>query len=152
MVYSYRGGTGMNYDRWIGRYVTILRVHEDKACSGRIDGWDLEKRRLVLGPKPTFISFEDILKITVTGERPYRWRASAGRTAGRHTVGYKMKDRIQFENAIHFHSPVTIWKGDQVVKLRAVIVSHNAQQVVLRTGEVLNKQEHCFVVRSVRGN
>ncbi|AWB45238.1 hypothetical protein DCC85_14050 [Paenibacillus sp. CAA11] len=142
----------MKHERWIGRYVTIFRMDEDRIYTGRIDGWDHEKRRLQLGPKLMFIPLDDILKITVSEAGTHRRGPAAGVAARSHSVGYVMKDPIQFDNAIHFRSPVTVWAGDEVLRYRAVIVAHNSREVVLRTGEVLSKQEHEFVVRSVHGN
>ncbi|WP_223066408.1 hypothetical protein [Paenibacillus caui] len=142
----------MEFEKWIGRHVTVFRINDDRTYSARVDGWDPEKGRLQLGPKPVYISADDILKIMPSEPGPFRRGPAAGVSAHPHSVGYVLNDSLQYENAILFRSPVTVWKGDRVIRYRAIIVAHDKVEVTLRSGEKLLKQEYCFVARSIRGN
>lgn len=142
----------MDFEKWLGRHVTVFRINDDRTYSARIDGWDPEEGRLQLGPKPISILSEEILKLVPAEPGPFRRGPSAGITASPHSVGYIMREPLQFDNAIQFHSPVMVWKDDRLVYYKAILASHKETEVVLRSGERLLKAEHCFVVRSVHGN
>ena len=142
----------MNLEHWVGRYVTVIRINDDRTYSARLDAWDCEQDRIVLGPKLLYIPIGEILKIVPSEPGPFRRGPSAGIQARIYSVGYIIREPIQYANAIHFHSPVMVWRGNQLLRYRTTIVSHTEDEVVLRTGERLSKQEHRFVVRSIRGN
>lgn len=142
----------MDFEKWLGRHVTVFRTNDERTYSARIDGWDPETGRLQLGPKPISILADEVLKIVPAEPGPFRRGPSAGIASRPHSVGYIMKEPLQFDNAVHFQSPVMIWKGDRLVHLHVALSAHNETEVELRSGERLSKRGHRFVVRSVHGN
>jgi len=68
-----------------------------------------------------------------------------------HSIGYVMRERQQFDNAVYFKSAVTVWKGEMLIALNTTIVSHTKGSVTLEDGQCLMKGTHLFVVRSLRG-
>ncbi|WP_138493167.1 hypothetical protein [Paenibacillus pinistramenti] len=142
----------MKLSKWTGRYVTIIRRNEERTYSARIEAWDYDRERLLLGPKPVYIPLEEILKIIPADPGPFRRGTAAGLAPRPHSVGYVMNSELQFDNAVQFRSPIMIWKGDRVLHYRSILSGHDAHSVTLRTGERLEKQDHRFVVRSIRGN
>ncbi|MBP1999267.1 hypothetical protein J2Z69_000286 [Paenibacillus shirakamiensis] len=144
----------MRYEDWIGQDVIVYCQQQDDIYSGTIEGWDRAARRLLLGPRPMAIPIDDIIRIQPGSRgRKNARRAIKSKTdkASAHSVGYVMKNHVQFDNAIYFKSPVTIWKGDKLLYFRTVIHVHTDQEVVLASGETLDKTNHVFVVRSIRG-
>ncbi|ANS75056.1 hypothetical protein AWM70_10945 [Paenibacillus yonginensis] len=142
----------MDLSKWIGRYAAITRLNDERTYSARIEAWDHEKERVLLGPKPVYIPLSEIVKIMPAEPGPFRRGTAAGLAARPHSVGYIMKENVQFDNAIQFRSPVMIWKGDRIVHYRTLISAHDEKEVTLRSGEKLSKLEHRFIVRVIRGN
>jgi hypothetical protein len=68
-----------------------------------------------------------------------------------HSIGYVMRERQQFDNAVYFKSAVSVWKDDLLLAFNTTIVSHTKGTVTLQDGQSLLKGTHQFVVRSLRG-
>lgn len=126
---------------WIGRHVVIQRSDEAKSTvEGVLKDWDTAFERVILTPGDMAIPFRSIHRIRQVNS-----------AAGLHSIGYIISHNIQFDNAIYFSSSVMIWKGDQLVAGQAILTAHDEQMVTLSGGLRLRKDEHTFVVRSLRG-
>lgn len=142
----------MEFEKWIGKYVIVYRINDDRTYPMRVEGWDDEQGRMLLGPRAVSLPAEEILKIVPQEPGHFRRGPSAGIPAAPHSVGYIMSRKIQFDNAIHFQSPVMVWKGSRLIHYRCYLGGHNETEVLLKSGDRLLKQDHLFVVRTMRGN
>lgn len=144
----------MRYEDWIGQEVIVYCQDQDDIYTGTIEGWDRAANKLLLGPRSIAVPIEDIIKIQ-PGSRGKRFARKVMKTrtvkAGPHSVGYIMKNRVQFDNAVYFKSPVAVWRDNQLLHYQTAIQYHNEHEVMLITGEKYSKLSHTFVVRSIRG-
>lgn len=144
----------MRYEDWIGQEVIVYCQNQDDIYTGTIEGWDEAANKLLLGPRSISVPLDDIIRIQ-PGSRGKRFARRVMKTktekAAPHSVGYIMKNRVQFDNAIYFKSPVTVWRDNQLLHYRTAIHQHNEHEVILITGEKYSKHNHMFVVRSIRG-
>ncbi|MEK3731074.1 MULTISPECIES: hypothetical protein [Paenibacillus] len=126
---------------WIGRHVVIQRTdHAMTTVEGVLKGWDTVQEKVILAPGDLAIPFRSIHRIR-----------QADSSAALHSIGYIISHNIQFDNAIYFGSSVMIWKGNRLVAGHAILTAHDEQTVTLSDGRRLLKDEHIFVVRSLRG-
>ncbi|MGM1050017.1 MAG: hypothetical protein ACQEXX_28340 [Bacillota bacterium] len=126
---------------WIGRRVVIQRRDGTKvAVEGVLKTWDSVHEKLVIVPGDVVVPFHAIAKI----ER-------ADRSPSLNSIGYKINHSIQFDNAVYFSSHVMVWRGDSLAASQAILTAHDAETVTLSNGIRLRKDEHSFVVRSLRG-
>ncbi|MXO80999.1 hypothetical protein GRP75_25105 [Paenibacillus sp. OT2-17] len=136
--------------QWKGRQVILYHGNNGhtQKVRGTLEKWDDIRKCVILGPKMLAIPFENITHITMLPPgRERRCRHPAKLNA----IGYVMSVPLQFDNAIHFQSAVTIWREDQLIAYNVKLVSHSAHDVILEDGQTLSKEEHLFVVRSLRG-
>lgn len=127
---------------WIGRHVVIQRLDGARSTvEGVLKGWDPIQEKVTLGPGELVIPFGSIHRIMQRNTYPV-WNA----------IGYVVKHTIQFDNAVYFGSCVMVWKGDNLVASQAVLTAHDKNTVTLSNGMILRKDEHEFVVRSLRGH
>ncbi|WP_017815778.1 MULTISPECIES: hypothetical protein [Paenibacillus] len=134
---------------WEGKKVVITRDDEyHSRLYGTIQHWDIEKNRLVLQPGSIHILLNDILHIKELKMLPQDLNSAAWEL---NSVGYLMKQPVQFDNAILFSSKVMIWKDDQLIEPFARLVRHNRERVILDDHRTFTKADHQFVVRSRRG-
>lgn len=149
-----KGELRLRYEDWIGQEVIVYCENQDDIYTGIIESWDAAANKLILGPRPIAVPLDDIIKIQ-PGSRNRRYARKVMKTktdrAVPHSVGYVMKNQVQFDNAIYFKSPVTVWSGNNLLHFRTAIHHHNEHEVILVSGERLDKQKHLFVVRSIRG-
>lgn len=136
--------------QWKGRQVILY--HDNKGHTQKVRGtlvkWDDTRKYVILGPKMLAVPFENIAYITMLSlgrERKSRHPAKLN------SIGYVMSVSLQFDNAIHFQSAVTVWKDDKLIACNIKLVSHTDHDVVLEDGQTLSKEGHLFVVRSLRG-
>ncbi|WP_431087933.1 hypothetical protein [Paenibacillus sp. 8b26] len=136
--------------QWKGRQVILYHGNNGhtQKVRGTIEKWDDTHKCVILGPKMLSIPFENITYISMLP--PGRERRSR-HPAKLNTVGYVMSVPVQFDNAILFQSAVTVWKEDQLIAYNAKLTSHTDYDVVLDDGQILSKEGHLFVVRSLRG-
>ncbi|MGG3282721.1 hypothetical protein [Paenibacillus solani] len=126
---------------WIGRHVVIQRLDGARSTvEGVLKGWDPIQEKVTLGPGELVIPFGSIHRIMQRNTYPV-WNA----------IGYVVKHTIQFDNAVYFGSCVMVWRGDNLVASQAVLTAHDKNTVTLSNGMILRKDEHEFVVRSLRG-
>lgn len=126
---------------WIGRHVVIQRLDGARSTvEGVLKGWDPIQEKVTLGPSELVIPFRSIHRIMTKNSYP-AWNA----------IGYVVKHTIQFDNAVYFGSCVMVWRGDNLVASQAVLTAHDKHTVTLSNGMILRKDEHEFVVRSLRG-
>ncbi|GAB6929663.1 hypothetical protein JCM10914A_36460 [Paenibacillus sp. JCM 10914] len=127
---------------WIGRHVVIQRTDGIKTTiEGVLKEWDPIQEKVVLGPGELVIPFRSILTIIPKSTQP-----------SLNPIGYVVNHTIQFDNAVYFGSSVMIWRDDQLVISSAVLVSHDEATVTLSNGLILRKDQHDFIVRSLRGH
>lgn len=126
---------------WIGRRVVIRRREGGKAeLEGTLKVWDSKLERIILSPGDVTVPFQSIVSIEPMNEKPVL-----------NPIGYIIRHAIQFDNAVYFRSSVMVWKGDRLAAYRAVMTEHDSDTVTLDSGAKLRKDEHRFVVRSLRG-
>ncbi|WP_226001958.1 hypothetical protein [Paenibacillus sp. BJ-4] len=136
--------------QWKGRQVILYygnNGHTQKV-RGTLEKWDDTRKCVILGPKMLAIPFENIAYISMLPpgrERRIRHPAKLN------SFGYVMSVPLQFDNAIHFQSAVSVWKDDQLIAYNIRLVSHTDHDVMLEDGQTLSKKGHLFVVRSLRG-
>ncbi|MFP4978730.1 hypothetical protein ACE6ED_25210 [Paenibacillus sp. CN-4] len=131
---------------WVGKPVMMYCGEPPYTIvRGVLRKWDVSMGRAIIGHHETAVPFRRIAMIRAL---PSRERALPPVL---HSVGYVMRSRIQFDNAIYFKSAVTVWKGDRLIALNTVIVAHTKGSVTLEDGRTLPKSQHTFVVRSLRG-
>lgn len=137
---------------WIGRRVIVDRMdgHKDPV-QGILLKWDDEAQLVVVGAKRIKIPFAQIARIHALPEDAHG-RGKRKARSSLHSVGYIMRQPLQFDNAIYFRSAVTIWKGPKLIAYRAVVKSHDQTYVELENGQKLEKDLYTFVVRSRRGH
>ncbi|USB34546.1 hypothetical protein [Paenibacillus sp. YPG26] len=144
----------MRYEDWIGQEVIVYCQSQEDIYTGTIEAWDKAANKLILGPRSIAVPLDDIIKIQ-PGSRGRRVARRVLKTktekAAPHSVGYIMKNRVQFDNAIYFKSPVAVWRANKLLHYHTTIHQHNEHEVILITGEKYLKQNHMFVVRSIRG-
>ncbi|MGW8825724.1 hypothetical protein ACWGNU_26775 [Paenibacillus lautus] len=127
---------------WIGRHVVIQRLDGAKSTvEGVLKGWDPVQEKVILGPGELIIPFRAIHRIMPRNSYP-----------ALNSIGYVVSHTIQFDNAVYFGSCVMVWRGNQLVSSQAILTSHDEDTVTLSNGMILRKDEHDFVVRSLRGN
>lgn len=127
---------------WIGRHVVIQRLDGAKSMvEGVLKGWDPVQEKVILGPGELVIPFRSIHRIMPRNAYP-----------ALNSIGYVVNHTIQFDNAVYFGSSVMIWRGNRLVSSQAILTSHDEDTVTLSNGMILRKDEHYFVVRSLRGN
>lgn len=132
---------------WVGRPV-IMYCGEKKPYTimkGILRKWDPSRRMAVIGHQEITVPFSDIVYIKALAPKERALPPTL------HSVGYIMRDRGQFDNAIYFKSAVSVWKGDKLIALNTTIISHTKGSVTLADGQNLMKGNHVFVVRSLRG-
>jgi hypothetical protein len=136
--------------QWKGRQVILYHGNNGhtQKVRGTIEKWDDTHKCVILGPKMLSIPFENITYITMLP--PGRERRSR-QPAKLNSIGYVMSVPLQFDNAILFQSAVTVWKEDQLIAYNSKLASHTDYDVVLDDGQTLSKEDHLFVVRSLRG-
>lgn len=135
---------------WIGRRVMVVRMDGRKdPVQGILLKWDEEAEFVVIGAKRIKIPFAQIARIHALPEDAHNRKKKA--RSSLHSVGYVMRQPLQFDNAIYFRSAVTVWKGPKLIAYRAIIVSHDPIYVELEDGRKLEKDLYTFVVRSRRG-
>ncbi|WP_379131773.1 hypothetical protein [Paenibacillus sp. sgz500958] len=131
---------------WVGRPV-ILYCGEPpyRTMKGVLRKWDTVLGRAVIGHQEIAVPFRDIalIKALTPKERAF--------PPVLHSVGYIMRERRQFDNAIYFKSAVTVWRGEKLIALHTTIIAHTKGAVTLADGQNLQKGNHIFVVRSLRG-
>ena len=126
---------------WIGRRVVVQRRDGAKvAVEGVLKIWDQVQEKMVIVPGDVVVPFHAIAKV----ER-------ADLSPSLNCIGYKISHSIQFDNAVYFRSNVMVWKGDFLEASQAILTAHDAETVTLANGVRLRKDEHSFVVRSLRG-
>lgn len=126
---------------WIGRRVVVQRRDGGKAAmEGTLKAWDDIQERIVLAPGDIAVPFQAIAKIEQANHSP-----------ALNSIGYMVNHSIQFDNAVYFRSSVMVWRGDTLAAYQAVLTAHDAETVTLSNGMRLRKDEHRFVVRSLRG-
>ncbi|OKP84671.1 hypothetical protein A3844_19475 [Paenibacillus helianthi] len=131
---------------WVGRPVIMYCGEEPyTVMKGVLRKWDPAASVAVIGHQEIAVPFRDIVYIKALAPK----ERSLAPTL--HVVGYVMRERQQFDNAIYFKSAVTVWKGDQLIAYNTTIVSHTKGSVTLKDGQNLPKVGHIFVVRSLRG-
>ncbi|MEK5060296.1 hypothetical protein BK126_14115 [Paenibacillus sp. FSL H7-0326] len=136
---------------WVGQRVLVERAGGRKdPVQGILLKWDADAEIIVVGAKRVKIPFSQIVRIHRLPEDAYGKGKKRARSSI-HTVGYVMRQSIQFDNAIYFKSAVTVWKGVKLISYRTTISSHDDHNVVLEDGTVLDKELYTFVVRSRRG-
>ncbi|NMO94733.1 hypothetical protein [Paenibacillus lemnae] len=126
---------------WVGRHVAVLR--RDSAgtvTEGTLKAWDTAQEKIVLSPGDITIPFHLVAKVEQLDHTP----ALNG-------IGYRVKHSMQFDNAVYFRSSVMVWKEDTLAAYQGVMTAHDQDTVTLSTGQCLRKDEHQFVVRSLRG-
>ncbi|CAM3530290.1 MULTISPECIES: hypothetical protein [Paenibacillus] len=127
---------------WIGRHVVIERLDGGRTTvEGILKGWDPVQEKAILGPDELAIPFRAIHRIMPKTAYPVL-----------NSIGYSVHHTIQFDNAVYFGSCVMVWRGDRLIHPKAVLASHDEETVTLTSGQRLRKDEHHFVVRSLRGN
>ncbi|GAB6990572.1 hypothetical protein [Paenibacillus pini] len=132
---------------WTGKRVIIDCNNKlQPRLKGIIRRWDEVNGCVVLGPHEIRVPFDHIIKIVAL---PDGMNACPPADA---SVSYVMKDEIQFDNAVYFHSSVMIWRGQQLIAMRAILAHHDLNTVTLDNGSVLSKADHSFVVRALRGS
>ncbi|WP_211745386.1 hypothetical protein [Paenibacillus sp. Marseille-Q4541] len=137
---------------WIGRRVMVVRMDGRKdPVQGILLKWDEEAELIVVGAKRIKIPFAQIARIQTLPEDAHG-RGKKKARSSLHSIGYIMRQSIQFDNAIYFRSAVTIWKGPKLIAYRATITSHDQFQVELEDGQIFEKDLYTFVVRSRRGH
>ncbi|WP_410514619.1 hypothetical protein PaeBR_09680 [Paenibacillus sp. BR2-3] len=131
---------------WVGRPV-IMYCGEPpyRIMKGVLRKWDSALGRVVIGHQEISVPFRDIALIKALAPKERALPPVL------HSVGYVMRERQQFDNAVYFKSAVTVWKGEMLIALNTTIVSHTKGSVTLKDGQCLMKGTHLFVVRSLRG-
>ncbi|MCL6604195.1 MAG: hypothetical protein K6T94_15125 [Paenibacillus sp.] len=131
---------------WVGRPV-IMYCDEPpyRILKGVLRKWDPVIERAVIGHQEISVPFRDIAWIKSLAPKERALKPVL------HSVGYVMRERQQFDNAVYFKSAVTVWKGEVLIALNTTIVSHTKGSVTLEDGQNLMKGTHIFVVRSLRG-
>ncbi|MFC3745605.1 hypothetical protein [Paenibacillus sp. GCM10012306] len=131
---------------WVGRPVIMYCGEKPYTImKGILRKWDLSLRIAVIGHQEITVPFQDIVYIKALAPKERALPPAL------HAVGYVMRERQQFDNAVYFKSAVTVWKGDKLIALNTTIVSHTKGSVMLEDGQSLMKGNHIFVVRSLRG-
>ncbi|BCG60149.1 hypothetical protein [Paenibacillus sp. URB8-2] len=131
---------------WVGKPVIVyLREPQYASMRGVLRKWDSAAGRVVIGHQEIGVPIRDIAMIKALAPKERALPPVL------YSVGYIMKDRLQFDNAVYFKSAVTVWKGDRLIALNTTLVSHTKGAVTLEDGRTLLKGTHLFVVRSLRG-
>ncbi|KGE18042.1 hypothetical protein [Paenibacillus wynnii] len=131
---------------WVGRPV-IMYCGEPpyRIMKGVLRKWDAALGQVVIGHQEIAVPFRDIAWIKALAPKERALPPVL------HSVGYVMRERQQFDNAIYFKSAVTVWKDEVLIALNTTIVSHTRGSVTLEDGQCLMKGTYLFVVRSLRG-
>ncbi|WP_150265940.1 hypothetical protein [Paenibacillus tepidiphilus] len=131
---------------WVGRPVIMYCGEKPYTIlRGVLRKWDAAAGVAVIGHQEIAVPFHDIVFIKALAPKE---RALAPVL---HSVGFCLRERLQFDNAIYFKSAVTVWRGDQLVAYNTTIISHTKGSVTLQGGQHVPKGAHLFVVRSLRG-
>ncbi|MBW4081891.1 hypothetical protein [Paenibacillus sp. S150] len=131
---------------WVGRLVIMYCGEEPyTVMKGVLRKWDPAASVAVIGHQEIVVPFRDIVFIKALAPKERAFAPAL------HAVGYVMRERQQFDNAVYFKSAVTVWKGDQLIAYNTAIISHTKGSVTLKDGQSLLKGTHVFVVRSLRG-
>ncbi|QCT02297.1 hypothetical protein E6C60_1581 [Paenibacillus algicola] len=125
----------------MGRRIAVQQRDKDKTLTeGVLKSWDTVQERMILSPGEVSIPFHLVAKVEPSDHAP----ALNG-------IGYIIQHSIQFDNAVYFRSSVMVWKGDTLTAYQETLTAHDRDTVTLSNGLRLRKDEHCFVVRSLRG-
>lgn len=131
---------------WVGKPVIMYCGDEPYTImKGILRKWDLSASVAVIGHQEIAVPFQDIVVIKALAPRERALPPVL------HSVGYVMRERQQFDNAVYFKSAVSVWKEERLIALNTTIVSHTKGSVTLQDGQNLMKGNHIFVVRSLRG-
>ncbi|AKG35577.1 hypothetical protein [Paenibacillus durus] len=131
---------------WVGKpVIAYLGKPPYITLRGVLRKWDSAAGRVVIGHHEAGIPIRDIAIIKALAPKERALPPVL------HSVGYILKDRLQFDNAVYFKSAVTVWKGDRLIALNTTLGSHTKGSVTLEDGRTLMKGTHLFVVRSLRG-
>ncbi|ULO09073.1 hypothetical protein H1230_10055 [Paenibacillus sp. 19GGS1-52] len=131
---------------WVGKPVIMYcGVRPYTIMKGVLRKWDSSTRIAVIGHQEIAVPFRDIVFIKALAPRERALPPVL------HSIGYIMRERQQFDNAVYFKSAVSVWKDDQLLAFNTTIVSHTKGTVTLQDGQNLLKGTHLFVVRSLRG-
>lgn len=126
---------------WVGRRVVVQRRDGAKVTvEGVLKIWDNVQEKIVIVPGDVVVPFHAISKIERSDMSP-----------SLNSIGYKINHSIQFDNAVYFGSHVMVWRGNSLAASQAILRAHDAETVTLSNGTCLRKDEHNFVVRSLRG-
>lgn len=131
---------------WVGKPVMMFCGDRPyRIMKGVLRKWDTAALVAVIGHQEIAVPFRDIVFIKALAPK------ERALPPVQHSVGYVMKERQQFDNAVYFKSAVTVWKEDKLIAFNTTILAHSKGAVTLRDGQDLLKSSHVFVVRSLRG-
>lgn len=134
----------------MNKKVNLFTIHNRQhSITGTIKGWDDMQEHLILEPQHMIIPFKHIAKlevlepITLPTVNELAWHATS-----QGVLRFVMHEPAQFENAIYFRSPVTVWQGDQLLCMNSRIDEHNQEHVRMENGATYRKADCTFIVQS----
>ena len=131
---------------WVGRPIIMYCGEKPYTImKGVLRKWDLSASVAVIGHQEIAVPFRDIVYIKALAPKERALPPVL------HSIGYVMRERQQFDNAVYFKSAVSVWKEDKLIAFNTTITSHTKGSVTLQDGQNLMKGNHIFVVRSLRG-
>lgn len=138
----------------VGRRVSICYGNQMQyEAVGTVQEWDEVNEFVRLAPDDLILGFKDIAKIEVMDAiETTVAEALSARSYQARNVRFVMSSSVQFDNALYFQSAVSVWKGDRMACLEGIIVDHTDDTVTMQDGQIFNKTECQFTVKSILGS
>lgn len=133
----------------VGKKVKIYYGQDmQHAAIGFVEAWDEPNETVTLAPDGKVIQFHSIAKVDVLDpiEKPMDLASDPSYRSG--NVRFVMHAAVQFDNAIYFQSPVSVWQGDRILTFENRVIHHTLEDVTMKDGQIFRKAECQFIVKS----
>jgi len=139
-------------EKLVGKHVIVYYGQRMQLTAhGTLSEWDEQEEMITLSPDGIRIPIGQIAKVELM--EPIEPRSELARDPAYRSgnVRFVMHDPVQFDNAIYFQSPVSIWHKDHLICHENRIIHHTAHEVTIQDGTVFRKDECQFIVKSMIG-
>ncbi|OPA78515.1 hypothetical protein BVG16_11640 [Paenibacillus selenitireducens] len=136
----------------LGKKVKIYYGQDmQHVAVGLVQTWDEANEIITLAPDGTMIPFDTIAKVDVLDpiDKPVDLASDPSYKSG--NVRFVMHAAVQFDNAIYFQSPVSVWQEDHILCFENRMIHHTADDVTMKDGQTFRKADCQFIVKSMLG-
>ncbi|WP_018756630.1 hypothetical protein [Paenibacillus terrigena] len=121
------------------------------TAQGTLSEWNEQEEMITLAPEGIRIPIAQIAKVELLEPVEARSELAQDPAYRSGNVRFVMHDTVQFDNAIYFQSPVSIWHKDRLICHENRIIHHTEHEVTIQGGTVFRKDECQFIVKSMIG-